>query len=147
MLGTRFLELAHKARRTAAAGTSEAINGDATFLGQITRALVVLDIASSATDAGDVLDVYVDVSLDDRVTWLNAIHFTQQAGNGSAAKQYALLALDTGAATVVTVTADAASGVVRPTLLGPQIRARWTITDGSADGDQAHTFRVFAFVW
>jgi len=145
MLGKRFLELASMAARTAAGATLPE-GTDYPFLGQIRQALVVLDIASSTHDAGDVLNVYVDVSLDNCVTWLNAIHFTQQAGNGAAAKQYALLALDSGAATVVTVTADAASGAVRPTLLGPQMRARWTIAD-SGDGDQSHTFRVFAFVW
>jgi len=149
MRGTAFLELAPLAARTAA-GTSEYDSGtNYIHLGQITHAIAVLDIVSSASDAGDVLDVYIDVSLDEGDTWLNAIHFTQQAGNGAAAKEYALLALDAAGAdptAVIAVTSDAASGKVRPTLLGPQMRARWTITD-SGDGDQSHTFRVFAYVW
>ena len=145
MLGKRFLELASMAARTAA-GATLPDGTDYPFLGQITRAAVVLDITASASDAADVLDVYVDVSLDLGITWINAIHFTQQAGNGAAAREYALLALDMGNTNTVTVTSDATAGDVRPTVLGPQMRARWTIAD-SGDGDQSHTFRVFAYVW
>jgi len=112
-------------------------------LSWVRRLVVLLSITASAADAGDTLDVYVDVSLDGS-NWLNAIHFTQQAGNGSAAKEWAVLDPSAPGTSVVAATSDAASGAVRPSLCGPYVRARWAIVD-SGDGDQSHTFSVTAW--
>lgn len=132
----RALTLAASAARTAGA------NGTAVAAHDVSRLLVLLDITASATDAGDTLDVYVDVSPDNS-TWLNAIHFTQQAGNGAACKQFAVL--DTATAVTVTdVTSDAAAGAVRPGLFGAYVRARWAIADVGGD-DASHTFSVTAY--
>lgn len=110
------------------------------------RFVVLLSIAdASATAAGDTLDVYVDLSPDGGTSWLNAIHFTQRAGNASgAAKEVAVLDSASAAATVTNVTSDAASGAVRPYVFGNAIRARWAIAD-SGDGNSSHTFSVSAF--
>jgi hypothetical protein len=129
---------ASTARTTGANGT--AITG----LGYMKRAIIILDITASATDAGDTLDVYIDLSLDG-TTWVNAVHFTQQAGNGAAAKEYAVLDPSNPGTSVVTATSDAASGAVRPSVFGLQMRARWAIAD-SGNGDSSHTFSVTALI-
>jgi uncharacterized protein (DUF58 family) len=136
----RLLTLAASAARTA--------NGNgtpATGIGFWRRLVALLDITQSLTDAGDTLDVYVDVSPDGGTTWLNAIHFTQQAGNGAAKKEFAVLDPSNPGTACINVTADAASGAVRPALFGDALRARWVIVD-SGDADQSHTFSVKVYV-
>jgi hypothetical protein len=104
---------------------------------------ILLNITVSAQVAADTLDVFVDVLAADGTTWLNAIHFTQQAGNGAARKELGLLSPN-GAPGAVTFdgTADAAAGVTRALMIGSQIRARWTQVNNTA---VAHTFGVFAY--
>lgn len=132
--GTLFTLAASAARTAGASGTAVVVGG-------WRRAIVELSITASATDAGDTLNVFVDVLAPDGVTWLNAVHFTQQAGNGAAAKEYAVLDPANPGTSVIAVTSDAASGAVRPALFGPQVRARWAIVD-SGDGNSSHTFAV-----
>lgn len=134
-----LITLAASAARTAS-GNGTPVTG----LGWRNRFIVLLDITASQTDAGDTLDVYVDVSLDG-TTWLNAIHFTQQPGNGSARKEFAVLDPSNPGTSVVNVTADAAAGAVRPAMFGPQMRARWAIVDAGTPGNSSHTFSVTAF--
>jgi hypothetical protein len=113
------------------------------YQGERDKFLVLCDITASLTAAGDTLDVYVDVLGPDGVTWINAIHFTQQAGNGAAKKMWAILtAAGTPGTAVVDVTTDAASGVVRPYLYGAQMRARWTQVQVT---DVRHTFSVTVY--
>ena len=132
------LTLAASAARTASAnGTAVQINGERR------RFIIVNRITASATDAGDTLDVYVDCSLDG-TTWYNAAHFTQQAGNGAARTEYAVLDPSNPGTSVINVTADAAAAAVRPALFGPYMRARWAIAD-SGDGNSSHTFSVIAY--
>jgi hypothetical protein len=139
LLQGELLTLAASAARTAGAnGTAVQLNGERR------RLLIVCSITASATDAGDTADIYVDYSLDN-VTWFNAIHFTQHAGNGAAIKEFAALNMAAApAATVTNVTADAASGAVRPYVFGPYVRARWAIVD-SGDANQSCTFSVTAW--
>jgi hypothetical protein len=125
----------------ASAARTSGANGTAVVVGGWRRAIVELSITASATDAGDTLDVYVDVLAPDQATWLNAIHFTQQAGNAAAKKEFAVLDPANPGTAVIVVTADAASGAVRPAMFGPQVRARWAIAD-SGDGNSSHTFAV-----
>lgn len=133
----RALTLAASAARTVGA-SGTAVAGVDPF----NRYVVVCDITASATDAGDTLDVYVDVSLDG-TKWLNAIHFTQQAGNGAAKTMMAILDPSNPGTSVFNMTSDAASGVTRPAAFGRYMRARWAIVD-SGNGDQSHTFSVTA---
>ena len=131
--------LAASAARTAGA------NGTAVYLaGERGRLIFVNAVTASATDAGDVLDVYVDTSIDG-VTYYNAIHFTQQAGNGAARTEYAILDPSAPGAVIINVTADAASGAVRPSVFGAYYRARWAITDAGGAADQSHTFSVIGY--
>jgi hypothetical protein len=131
--------LAASAARTASA------NGTAAFIGGFAkRVLVMLDVTASATAAGDTLDVYVDVS-PDGTKWLNAAHFGQQAGNGAAKTEFAILdSTNPGTGTIVS-TSDAAASAVRPGAWGKYIRARWALVDGGG-GDTSHTFSVKAYV-
>jgi hypothetical protein len=127
--------------------TEEAnVAGDTFDLGDWDQMMAVLDITASATDAADTLDVYIDISFD-AVQWINAVHFTQQAGNGAAARQTAALnsAVAGVVATPTTVTADAASGVVRPGHTGRYVRVRSTVVRDTGT-DESHTFSVRAVV-
>ncbi len=138
LLQGETVTLAASAARTAGA------NGTAVQLsGERKRIIVVNAITASATDAADTLDVYVDFSLDG-TTFYNAVHFTQQAGNGAARTEYAVLDPSNPGTSVIDVTADAAAAAVRPALFGPYIRARWAIVD-SGNHNSSHTFSVIAY--
>ena len=91
------------------------------------KGIFLLDVTATAGDATDYLDAYIDVLAPDGVTWLNAIHFTQVAGNSAAIKHYAVLDSTNVAATTFNVTSDCASGVTKPYLTGPATRGRYTI--------------------
>jgi len=135
------ITLAASAARTVVAGAV----GTAQFIGGERRRFIVLcDITASITDAGDTLDVYVDFSIDN-VTWYNAIQFTQQAGNGAARKEIAVLDPSNPGAVVIDVTTDAGAGVVRPAVFGAYIRARWTIVEFAGADVATHTFSVVAY--
>jgi len=137
LAGHLFTLAASAARTTGANGTAQG------GLGGFRRFVFLLDITASATDALDVLNVYIDVSLDNS-TWFNAVHFTQQDGNGAVGKQIAVLDPSTPGTGVVAVTSDATSGVVRPAVWGPYMRARWTIAD-TGTANSSHTFSVVGY--
>lgn len=134
--------LAASAARTTTVGT----NGTSTLVGGYhKRALVVLNVTASATNAADTLDVYVDVSPDGTL-WLPAVHYGQQAGNGAAKTEFAILdPTNPGTATIL-ATSDPAVSTVRPGAWGKYIRTRWVIVDGGGAGDPSHTFSVTAYV-
>ena len=134
------ITLAASAARTASA------NGTTIHTGGRAKYIFVLSISdASVTDAGDTLDVYVDFSPDAGTTWINAIHFTQRAGNAAGAKtEVAVLEAGGTGATIVDATTDAASAAVRPYVFGNAMRARWAIVD-SGDHNSSHTFGLQAF--
>jgi len=107
------------------------------------KLIVLLDVTATAGVAGDTLDVYVDVLGPDGSTWLNAVHFTQVAGDSAAIQHYAVLDASSPAATSFDVTADCAGGVTKPYLWGPQVRGRYTLVDAGAHG-QSVTFSLTA---
>lgn len=121
-------------------------NGSTIEIGDAEKILLIQNITASATEAGDTLDCFVDISWDG-TNFYNAVQFTQQAGNGSARKEIAVL--DAGYATdpdaVLDITADAAAGVVRQQLVGPFLRVRWEVTEVTGD-NASHTFDVQAYV-
>lgn len=124
----------------ASAARTAGVTHDGVLIPEWVRRLeAVLDIAESHTDAGDTLDVYVDVLVGSK--WVNAVHFTQQAGNGAARAEVAVLDASNPGTAVINVTSNAASGVVRPALFGQKIRARSVIVD-SGNADQSHTYGV-----
>jgi hypothetical protein len=106
-------------------------------------AVFLLDVTATAGAAGDVLDVYVDVlAPSPGATWLNAVHFTQVAGNSAAIKHYAVLDSTAVAATSFNVTADCASGVTKPYIWGPAVRGRYTLVNAGGGG-QSVTFSLY----
>lgn len=109
------------------------------------QSLFVLDITALATATADTLDVYVDVSPDGS-TWFNAVHFTQAAGDGSAAKEIAKITDDVlnDPDAVLAVTADASSGVVRNLGIFPYYRYRSAINDATTD-DASFTYSLKAY--
>ena len=123
---------------------TESANGAGVSCGAYRRFAILLDITALATEVGDTLDVYVDVSPDSGTTWLNAVHFDQVVGNGSAEKQWAVLDASAAGTSVVDVTADAAEEAVRPYLFGNQIRYRCIIVD-DGDDNASFTFAVTAY--
>ena len=127
------------ARTTAGVGQLGTVIG---CMERYKRLIVTCRITASGGVAGDTLDAYVDVS-PDNVLWLNAVHFTQQAGGGAARVEFAILDPAAPGAVVINATADAAAGVVRPAAWGSYIRARYTIVDAGAHG-QSHTFSMHA---
>ena len=139
LLQGEVITLAASAARTASA------NGTAVYIGGERRRFVVVNaIADSATAAGDTLDVYVDFSLDD-TTYYNAIHFTQQDGNGADRVEFAVLDPANPGTSVINITADAAAAAVRPALFGPYMRARWAMVDDGGDANTSHTFSVIVY--
>ena len=145
--GPRGVELIQGETFTLAASSARtaSANGDWVYFGgERNRYVFLLDITASATAAGDTLDVYIDVSFDGTNSVGNAIHYTQQAGNGSAAKEFAILDSQTPGTSIIIVTADAAAAAVRPALFGAYYRARWALVDGGG-GDTSHTFSVTGY--
>jgi len=131
--------------RALAAQTVGTVNGAAIQgLGQLQRMIILLDITASTHEAADTLDVYVDFSMDNLI-WYNAVHFTQKAGNTAAIREIAVLDPAAPGAVVINVTADAASGVVRPAIFGPYCRVRSVAVEGNADADVSHTFAVYGY--
>ena len=137
--GEAFTLAASAARTEVAGATGTAV----AFNGERRRFVILLDITASATEAGDTLDVYVDVLIG--ATWINAIHFTQQAGNGAAKKEFAILDPAAPGTAVINVTTDASSGVVRPAAFGSQMRTRWTVVEANANANASHTFSVTGY--
>lgn len=126
-------------RATAVAGQA----GTAIDCAGAKRAVVVLDVTAMGGVAGDVLDVFVDVLVGAK--WLNAIHFTQVAGNGAAQTKFAVLDPSNPGAAEINATSDAASGAVRPAAIGAQMRGRYTLVDAGAHG-QSSTFSLDVFL-
>ncbi len=139
-LSAKPITLRASAAATVVAGATGTVQSG---LGRFRRWIFLLDITASATEAGDTLDVYVDVSLDG-TTWVNAVHFTQQAGNGAAKKEIAILDPAAPGTSVIVSTSDAASGAVRPSAWGEYMRARWTVVEANANANASHTFAVTA---
>lgn len=146
MKGPRGVDLIQGEQITLAASAARTVgaNGAGVFIGGERRRFIIINaITASATAAGDTADIYVDWSLDD-VTYYNAIHFTQQAGNGAARTEFAVLDPANPGTSVINITSDAAAAAVRPAVFGAYLRARWALVDGGG-GDTSHTFSVIAY--
>lgn len=126
--------LAESARRTTTTGTA----GETKDILADAQALVcVLDVTDADTDAGDTLDVKIQMYLGSGVEsgeqWLDICAFTQILGNGAdAITRVQKIALAQTEAAFETGSALAAGSVRH--LLGAQLRAYWTIVDADSDG-------------
>jgi hypothetical protein len=108
--------------------------------------LVQLDVTAAATDVGDTLDVYVDMSIDDGSKWNNLIHFTQVLGNGGAKTFAACIKNDNpGASAVFATTSDAAAGATRQIGFGDRLRYRAVTVDAGTQ-NVSFTYSLKAFL-
>jgi len=98
---------------------------------------ILLDVVSMGGAAVDVHVEHVDVLAPDGATWLNAVHFPQIAGNGAAAKHFAVLDPSSPGTSTLAATSDASAGDVRPALFGSALRVRHTLVDAGAHGQKA----------
>lgn len=122
-------------RASAVTAATAGTNGTAVFIGgERTKYIFLLDVTAAATDAGDLLDVYVDWSIDG-TTYINGGHFTQCLGTGGAKKYYMVFDSANPGTAVIDATSDAANSTVRPSVFGAYVRARWVMVDADADGN------------
>lgn len=128
------------ARNAASVTGAPALN----LLSRYNVAVFVLNVISAATEVGDTLDVFVDLSLDS-FTWFNAVHFTQVLGNGGAKIFVAQLTHPSAAVADINVTADAAANAVR-NLWAPHVRIGWATTDANANTNAIFSFRVDVYL-
>lgn len=129
--------LASAARTESAAGS--AVNFD---FSRLRAAIFLLTVSAAATDAGDLLDVWLQHSPDGGTTYDDFIRFTQVAGNGGAKKYLATWIRDYTPESEMRAPQDAAiaAGVVQGPI-GPTVRPKWAITDGGAD-NASFTFKL-----
>lgn len=108
--------------------------------------MVQLDVTAAATDVGDTLDVYVDMSIDNGTKWVNIIHFTQVLGNGGAKTFVASIKNDNpGATAVFNVTTDLGVTATRQIGFGNKLRYRAVTVDAST-ANVSFTFSLKAFL-
>lgn len=101
----------------------------------------VCEFTNKATAVNDTCDVYVDYLIGTK--WINAVHFTQALGNGTdAATEYAISDSTAPGTAIIVATTDAVSTAVRPALFGSQVRARWTVVNGTT---ATFTFSVHGY--
>lgn len=107
------------------------------------EALFVLTVTDLDTDATDKLDVYIDISLDNGISWINAVHFGQFDGTGADEKQLAALKIPDPGLIPTDVKVDAGAGAIRSIGLGTMIRYRGVVAQGA--GPATFTYSVQAF--
>lgn len=120
--------------------------GNGYALTEIYKELMVqLDVTAAATDVGDTLDVYIDMSIDGGVKWNNIIHFTQVLGNGGVKTFVAVIKNDNpGASAVFATTADAAAGATRQIGFGNNLRYRAVTVDAGTQNESFnYTLKAF----
>lgn len=100
--------------------------------------LFCLDVTAAATDAGDLLDVYVQTQIGDN--WVDILRFTQVLGNGGAKRFFESIVVEDDEA--FDNASAIAAGDAR-SLFGPNFRVRFAITDAGTD-NASFTFSVTA---
>ncbi len=114
------------------------------LLSKFDVATFMLQVTAAATEAGDTLDVFIDLSLDLQV-WFNGIHFTQLLGNGGAKTFVAEITHPTAAVNPIDVTSDASVTVSR-NLWAPHVRIGWNNGDANANTNAIFSFGVFVYL-
>ena len=129
---------------------AEIIDGNSGFLdfGDWNQGLFIFTLTAAATEAGDLFNLMIDMSWDGGVTYASAGRFTEALGNGGAQKEAMQLggAYVPPTAPIVDITADGASGSVKPMLVAPLVRARWEIIDVATADNQSFTFELLAYI-
>ena len=108
--------------------------------------IVQLDVTAAATDVGDTLDVYIDMSIDGGTKWVNVLHFTQVLGNGGAKTFMGVIKNDNpGTSAVFDVSSDAGAGNTRQIGFGNRLRYRAVTVDAGTQ-NVSFTYSLKAFL-
>lgn len=102
--------------------------------------LLMLDVTAAATDAGDILAVWLQGSIDG-TTYYDIGRFADILGNGGAVKYIMNInRLEFVDSSIITPTnGSMTAGTVTPGPCPRQIRLKWTVTDAGTD-DASFTF-------
>ena len=101
-------------------------------------------LTTAATEVGDTLDVYVDTTFNDGITWINIVHFAQSTGTSEPDRALAVVSPGASVMTAPTdIAADAAAGAVRHAL-GQQVRVRYTMAEAATTDNENFIFVVNA---
>ena len=130
------LTLVSSAARTASDTTT--VKGLAPY----TSAYFMLDVTAAATEAGDILAVFIQREMPNG-DWMDIVSFAQVLGNGGAKKYRAdVYPGATGGETSGTINDGAlTAGSVADLAWGDALRVKWTVTDASTD-NASFTFSV-----
>lgn len=130
--------------------TTETTYGTGSYIIDLSRAgpiqsiAFMLNMTAALKDAGDLLDVYVQMSLDGGTTYVDVVRFTQVLGNTSGAKVY-FAKIEQASALAEFETGTALSAAAHRDLIGTMMRAKWNITNDSDDTvDTSFTFSLDA---
>lgn len=137
-----MITLLASAARTAD-GNSGSLSSKVPHPERIKRLTLTLDVTVAGTDAGDLLDVWLQTTHDGGTTWQDVLRFTQVLGNGGAKKHQAEWTRDVTPEAEMAAPTDItmAAGVTQGKVLGTDLRLKWTVTDVSTD-DASFTFSV-----
>jgi len=128
---------------SAARGVADSGNSATHYVGgERIGYIFYLDVTAAATDNTDTLDVFIDWSLNG-TRWFNGAHFTQALGNGGAVSFYTSFVVQ-GVDNDVALTANAAAGDTRGTMLAPYVRGRFAVVDPGA-GAASFTFSLIGY--
>lgn len=136
-IGSRGTNLQKGEQLTLFGATTQAgaatVNGTAVYVGgERVGYIFFLDVTAAAAAAGDILDVYIDWSLDG-TRWFNGARFTRVLGDGGLVSFYTTFVIQ-GEDADIALAADAAANTTRPTILAPYVRGRYiTTTAGTAN--------------
>lgn len=102
-------------------------------LSRCCRAAFLLNVSAAATAVGDLLDVYIQTSIDG-TNYDDLLRFTQVLGNGGVKKYVAYWQGEATPTTPLAAPTDGsmAAGVKQGPLFGATFRVKWTITSASA---------------
>ena len=98
-----------------------------------------LDLTAAAADAEDILNVWIQTSIDG-VKWANVIYFSQCLGDGGAKRYIQKLLLN--AAQAELNVANALSPGDQKHIAGDYFRAAYSIVDESETANSSYTFSV-----
>ncbi len=112
---------------------------------KVKAALFLFEVTAAATEAGDLLDVYIQHSPDAGTTYDDFIHFTQVDGTSTGYTELAQWTAVAGLPTTEMRTpADAglAAGTVLQGPVGDDWRVKWDIVDAATTGNVSFTFSL-----
>jgi len=124
-----------------AAVTATSTGSTVVYLPGMVNGLVFeLDVTAAATESGDLLDVYIQTTIDG-TNYVDVSHFTQVLGDGGAKRYYSKITADGALTEFENGSALGAAGIRN--ILGDKWRCRWTVVDAGTD-NASFTFSVTA---